>query len=323
MSLRPLLLSFAFLAFLGACDRPQPKTSWQGYVEVELTYVALPGAGEITRLDVARGDMVAPGQQLFSLDDQAEQAARGQALANVEKAKAELADLGKGERPEELAVIQAQINEAKASLALSEPRLARRKKMVTNNIVGEEELDAAQSAILSDRGRIEQYSARMIAAQLPARIDQIEAAKEGVANATAALDLAEWNLSRRQAKAPVAARVEDTLYRVGEFARAGDPVVALRADKDVKLRFYVPEPALSSLEIGGKVAIACDGCAPGLTATVNFIASEAEFTPPVIYSIGRRDKLVFLVEAVPDDLTQSWPAGLPVDVTPKPAQAKP
>ncbi len=311
-----LIIGLIALALAGGCDRPAPSNSWQGYVEVELTHMALPEAGQITRVSVKRGDEVSPGAALFALDDAAERATRDQAEADFAQAEAELADLRKGERPEELAIIQAQLDEATASLSLSEPRLARRKKMVADKIIGEEELDAAQSSVLSDRGRIQQYTARLEAGKLPARQDAIEAANARLGEAKARLALAEWHLSRRQAKAPIAARVEEVLYRQGEFAPGGDPVVALRAEKDVKLRFFAPEPALSGLAIGEKVAIACDGCERGLTATIAFIAAEAEFTPPVIYSIGRRDKLVFLVEAIPDDLERSWPAGMPIDVRP-------
>ena len=48
---------------------------------------------------------------------------------------------------------------------------------------------------------------------------------------------------------------------------------------------------------GQTVAIACDGCAADLTATITFIAQQEEFTPPVIYSVGNREKLVFKAEA--------------------------
>jgi HlyD family secretion protein len=46
------------------------------------------------------------------------------------------------------------------------------------------------------------------------------------------------------------------------------------------------------------------------------VASEAEYTPPVIFSNATRAKLVFMVEARPD--AQAAPhlrAGLPVSVT--------
>jgi HlyD family secretion protein len=84
----------------------------------------------------------------------------------------------------------------------------------------------------------------------------------------------------------------------------------------VKVRFFVPETRLGAVKVGQKVSLACDGCAAPIDASVSFIASQAEFTPPVIYSKDNRTKLVFLVEArpAPADATKLHP-GQPVDVT--------
>jgi HlyD family secretion protein len=299
---------------LAACDNA-PEGVWQGYVEAEYTYVAPREAGRIVALAVARGDAVKAGQVLFTLEDDAERAARDKAQADLAKAEADLADLTKGDRPEDLAILQAQLDEARASLSLSVPRLERRQKMVKGSIIGEEELDEAKAAILSDRGNIAEYEARLEEAKLPARADQIAAAEATVAARRAALADAEWQLSKRQETAPADARVEDVYYRLGETAPAASPVVSLLAPGNVKLRFFVPEPDLAQFAVGQKIAVGCDGCAAGLTATIRFIAREAEFTPPVIYSLTRREKLVFMIEATPDDLTQPWHPGLPVDIS--------
>jgi HlyD family secretion protein len=315
---RTLLLT-TVLAALAGCERPGEE-SWLGYVEAEYTYIAPLETGRIVALEVERGDQVQAGQPLFTLEDDAEQAARDQAAAELAQAEADLADLQKGGRPEDLAIIQAQLDEARASLALSVPRLQRREEMVKGSIVGEEELDEAKAAILQDRGNIAEYEARLTEARLPARTDQIAAQERLVAARKAALADAEWRLSRRQEKAPAAGRVEDVFFRAGETAGAGQGVVSLLTPDKLKLRFFVPEPELAGIAVGQKVAIACDGCAPNLTATISFIARAAEFTPPVIYSLTRREKLVFLVEAKPDDLSRPWHPGLPVDVTPLPAQ---
>ncbi|HWA47217.1 MAG TPA: biotin/lipoyl-binding protein, partial [Dongiaceae bacterium] len=135
---------------LAGCDQP-PKDVWQGYVEAEFTYVAPLNAGRIIALNVARGDQVKAGQVVFALEHDSETAARNQAQADLAQAESDLADLQKGERPEDLAIIQAQLDEARASLALSVPRLERRQKMVKGSIIGEEELDEAKSSILADR----------------------------------------------------------------------------------------------------------------------------------------------------------------------------
>jgi HlyD family secretion protein len=316
-----LKLAFPLIAVasLVGCDRPAEE-SWLGYVEAEYIYVAPREAGRIVALDVERGDQVQTGQTLFTLESDAEQAARDQAAAELAQAESDLADLQKGERPEDLAIIQAQLDEARASLSLSVPRLQRREKMVKGSIIGEEELDEAKAAILQDRGNIAEYEARLAEAYLPARVDKVAAHERLVAARQAALADAEWRLSRRQEKAPGAGRIEDVFFRAGETASPGQGVVSLLTPDKLKLRFFVPEPQLTDIAVGQKVAIACDGCPPNLTATISFIARAAEFTPPVIYSLTRREKLVFLVEAKPDDLSQQWHPGLPVDVTPLPAQ---
>jgi HlyD family secretion protein len=57
-----------------------------------------------------------------------------------------------------------------------------------------------------------------------------------------------------------------------------------------------------------------------MTATVNFVANQPEYTPPIIYSLDARQKLVFMIEADPSirapscrDNRWMWPPpdGLP------------
>jgi HlyD family secretion protein len=65
--------------------------------------------------------------------------------------------------------------------------------------------------------------------------------------------------------------------------------------------------------MGQKVDISCDGCAPGLTASIDYFASDPQFTPPIIYSRDERKRLVFLTEAVMDQQTGILP-GQPVSI---------
>jgi HlyD family secretion protein len=177
-------------------------------------------------------------------------------------------------------------------------------------------LDEAESALLADRGHIAEYTARLAAAKLPARIDQIAAAEHAVTEAEAALASAQWALDQRQVVAPADGRIEDVYFRQGEEVNAGAAVLQLLPPPNLKLRLYVPEPQLGGYKMGEKLAIACDGCAQGQTATISFIATTAEFTPPVIYSRQSRAKLVYLIEARPDDALQPWHPGQPIEASP-------
>jgi HlyD family secretion protein len=107
--------------------------------------------------------------------------------------------------------------------------------------------------------------------------------------------------------------VERIFRRPGEYVQPGSPVLALLPPANLKLRFFAPQALLSRFQLGREVAISCDGCASGLTARVSFTATEPQFTPPVIYSVAERQKLVFLVEARPNQPAALRP-GQPLDV---------
>jgi HlyD family secretion protein len=110
--------------------------------------------------------------------------------------------------------------------------------------------------------------------------------------------------------------VYDTLFRVGEWVQAGSPVVQMLPPQNVKVRFFVPETVVGALQPGRVLKIHCDGCAADVTAKITYISTQAEFTPPVIYSNERRSKLVYMIEAHPAvaDADKLRP-GQPVTVT--------
>ena len=289
----------------------------QGYVEGEYVYVGAPVAGRLETLDVARGDRVGAGTPLFQLDRSSEQPARDDAAARLVRAEATLADLRKGKRPSEIESIQAQLAQAKAMLALSETKLERRKPL--GDAVSREDVEEASAEYERDQARVAELQAELETAKLGARADEIQAAEAEVKAARAQLAQAEWRLGELSQAAPKAGRVIDTLYRPGEWVAAGAPVISMLPPDNVKVRFFVPEPQLGAIQIGDEVQVRCDACPPDLTAEISFIAPEAEYTPPVIYSREMRAKLVYLVEAKPRQPDSLRP-GQPVDVTlPMPA----
>jgi HlyD family secretion protein len=293
---------------------PAREGVWvQGYGEGEQVRVAAPVERELATLAVERGQWVEAGAPLFALDTTMERAARDEAQAALRRAEANLADLEKGDRAAELAVITAQREQAEADLRLAEQRLRRQQELVKTSASARAELDEAVAEAAQDRARVEELAAQWEVATLGARVDRLAAARAEVAAAEASLIQAEHRLALIAPTAPVAARVEDTHFRPGERVPAGRPVVSLLPPANIKLRFFVPEPLLSRLSPGTALAWACDGCPADLTATVSFIAGEAEFTPPVIYSVGSREKLVFMVEARPTPGFLPRP-GQPVDV---------
>jgi HlyD family secretion protein len=148
-----------------------------------------------------------------------------------------------------------------------------------------------------------------------------EEAEAAMRSAQARLNSSQTKLARRKAFSPAAGTVQQIYFRVGELVPAGRPVVAVLPPGNMKVRFFVSEAMLPRIALDDTINIQCDGCPDNLTARVSFIARTAEFTPPVIYSLEERNKLVFMVEALPEK-PESLRVGQPVSVTPVPREQR-
>jgi HlyD family secretion protein len=205
----------------------------------------------------------------------------GQLLFNLER-DSEAASLNEAEK---------NLAQAEANLVLSQSEYARRKQLREDSleVISAEELDQALAQRDADQAR--------------------------VGSQKAAVAKARWSFDQKQQFAPMNAFVHDTLYRVGEWVAAGNPVVELLPAANIKVRFFVPETVLPQIKPGQTVSVTFDGGPHAYSATVNYISTQAEFTPPVIYSRESRAKLVFMIEAKfsPADASDLRP-GQPVDV---------
>jgi HlyD family secretion protein len=302
------------LLLLAGCGRPVPGV-FQGYIEGEYVYVAAPLAGALTNLAVARGETVTNGQLLFALERQSEADAKAQAERNLEEAQAQLNDLTKGKRPTEIASLAAQLERAQASLKLSAAELARRERLGISDVISKEELDQAGAQRDADQAQVDQLTADLATAKLGGREDALRAAQFAVDAQQAALEKATWSVEQKQQFAPTNATVHDTLYRQGEYVAAGNPVVVLLPPENLKVRFFVPQDQLPRIKTGASVSVSPDGAAHPFSATINYISTEAEYTPPVIFSRETRANLVFMIEArfSAADAAELRP-GQPVDV---------
>jgi HlyD family secretion protein len=309
----------AVLAVIGVAWfflRPQGRKNdetFTGYVVSQDVYMSSPVSGTLTSVTVKRGDRVAPGQPLFRIDPTVRAAQADQARAQISAAQAQVS-----QQQSALARARADLASAQADADRDEAEVrrlsgAQREKPGS---VAQLQLDQSQA---SHRGALDKRdSAR---AQVQSAAAAIEAAQAQVRQADAGLTSAQRQLSDLAPSAPGAGRVEDVMFKPGESVAANAVVVSIVPDDEVKVRFYVPEALVNAYKPGRRVAIACDGCASGMTATVDFIANSPEYTPPVIYSLDARQKLVFMVEAVPSNPLALVP-GQPMDVAATAADLK-
>jgi HlyD family secretion protein len=141
----------------------------------------------------------------------------------------------------------------------------------------------------------------------------LDAAVSALRVAEARVNSSQTRLARRTGFAPVHGTVQQIYFREGETVPAQRPVLSIMPPGNMKVRFYVPETDLPKLSVGEEVRVSCDNCAADLTAKIYFIATSAEYTPPVIYSLDERNKLVYLVQARPSK-PDALRVGQPVSV---------
>lgn len=304
-------------ALLAGCTAPAEPTAVTGYVEAEYVDVASPVAGRLVVLAVERGAQVASGVPLFRVEPELPALAVREAEARASAARADARDLAQGARRDELAAAAAALAAAEAAAAQAAADLARQQALAAQGFISGAGLDALRARRDTTAADVRRLAAQARSLRLGARDERQAAAAAGVDAAEAAAAQQRWRLGQTAVAAPVAGQVVDTLLRPGEWAAVGAPVVQLLAPDGLKLRFFVPQAQLARVPVGSRVQVRCDGCGAALAATVRYVAPDAEFTPPVVYSERQRQRLVFLVEARPDDgaAGAALHPGLPVDVT--------
>ncbi len=303
------------LAATAGCQRPQTP-SWQGYIEGDFVYVASPLAGRLEKLSAPRGTRLTNGAPLFALEATAESASQREASARTSQARARMEDLRKGQRPEEIAAMTARLEQARAMARLSETHLDRVTRLKASGAAADDDFDRARFSHEAGARLVAEIEAQLSVARLGARVDTIAAAESDVAAADAALERANWAVAQKTQNAPTAAVVYDHLYLEGEYVPAGAPVVSLLPPGNIRVRFFVPDASFSSLAAGASVRVRISGRPEPLPARITYLSPKPEYTPPVLYNRENRSKLLFMVEATPEDRPSGGELhpGQPVDV---------
>lgn len=298
---------------LAACGPGEPLAV--GYVEGEFVLLAPIETARVSSVEVRRGDRVETGQKVAALENTDAEIAVAEAEAALAQAEAQLADLKIGKRPEEIAVLEATLRSSQAQAREARRVLERVADLHRRGIATQAQFDEAETAVETAEAAVGQAEANLEVAKLPAREETIRAAEHQVKQSRAALESARWRLSKRVIEAPSPGRVTDIIRNPGDIAGPTAPVLSMLPDGAVKLKLYVPQASFSSLSVGQKLAVRCDGCPPDLTARISYISPDPEFTPPVIYSLETRQKLVYLVEARPEGEATMLQPGQIVDVS--------
>jgi HlyD family secretion protein len=262
------------------------------------------------------------------------------AKAAVQRAEALLAELLAGSRPQEIVAAEAAVAAAAADLERLAADLTRSTALFQRKMISQEDIDQVRAAhdvakerhreaverldLVREGPRKEQIEqARQALAQAQAqcdlviagpRIEDIKAGRARVEQARAALRLAETRLGYAKVFSPLKGVTLSKNIEPGEYVSPGTPVVTVGEMDHVWLRAYIEETDKGRVKPGQRAWVTTDAF-PGkrYEGRVSFIADDAEFTPKNVQTQKQRVKLVYRIKIDLDNPDWELSPGMPAD----------
>lgn len=176
------------------------------------------------------------------------------------------------------------------------------------------QVDAAKAQYEVASAAVEVARAQVEGLKLGATPEQIAAAEAQVAVARSALAAVRVQLEKLTLKAPISGLVLERPVHVGEVAVPGSPLLTLADLGKSTLTIYVPEGQLGKVQLGQPVSVTVDAYPERVfPGTVDFISSQAEFTPKNVQTQAERVNMVFAVKVRLPNQDHALKPGMPAD----------
>lgn len=305
-----------------------------GNIEVTEAQMSFKIPGRLEERLVDEGDPVRIGQPLARLEKIDQKIAVAQAEANLEYAKAVLAELEAGSRSQEIETARAELDKAVAAEKSAAVRLDQAKADVARYTVLYKEggvskrvfetyttqFETAGNARDEALSRIklakEQLNLRMVGP----RQELLDQARAKVKAAEEALNQAKQQLRYTEITSPLDGVVLSNSAEAGEFLNPASPVITLADVARPWLRAYINETDIGRIQLQQKVSVSSDSF-PGkiYPGTITFISNQAEFTPKTVQTFEERVKLMYRIkidlENPDNELKPGMPADAVIDLT--------
>lgn len=305
------LFGCLLLQLVGCSDEPLRVF---GTIERDRLTLTAPVGELITQVNVVEGQQVKEGEILLRLDATSANARLAQRQAELEQAKAKLAEAVTGARLEDIEKAKAALDGANASVKEALLSFERTHRLFATKVLSQADLDAARAARDTSLAKQAEAQQSLRLLENGTRSEQLEQAKAAVAAASASVALEQKALTDLSL---VAARdgIVDTLpWRVGDRVAAGTQLIGLLASANPYARVYLPATWLDRVKAGDSVNILVDGRETPIVGTVRNIRSQPAYTP--FYALNERDRarLMYLTDITISAADQDLPTGMAVEV---------
>jgi HlyD family secretion protein len=286
----------------------------QGHLEATETDLSFKVPGLIEQIYFQEGDWVTSGQKAAVLEAKDLKDGIAKARADLAAAKANLAKMETGYRPQEVKEAQAQAGKTGADLANKRLDYERYENLYRRKVVAGQTRDKAESDYLMAKEDHQNALLELNLRREGYRAEDIDQAREQAKAAQAALDLALTQLGYATISSPVNGVVLVRPMEPGMTAAVGSPVLTLGDLDNIYLEGYIPESDLARVKFGMKAYITTDSSlGKQYPAWISFINSKAEFTPKTVETFKERVTLVYRTKIRAQNLNYDLKPGMPAE----------
>jgi multidrug efflux pump subunit AcrA (membrane-fusion protein) len=215
-------------------------------------------SGYLESIPVQIGQKVRQGE-VIAVVDQAEISQKvKEAEAVLARARAQLAELRAGARPEELAQAEETLRQARSRLENARISLERVRSLVVKGYVARQELDNAQLAYELGEAQSVAADNQLTLVRKGARTEVRQAMEAQVKQAEATLAQQRLQLENTVVRAPFAAFVSRRFVDPGALVSTSTPLVTLVHSDTVKVLVNVIEKDVSLIKVGAPVSVQTD-----------------------------------------------------------------
>lgn len=310
--LAPLLAAALGLGALSSCSNENANPpGYQGVVEHDDRHLGFRVGGQLREIRFERGDVIEEGALIAVLDDTAELPILLAREADLARTRANAALVYAGPRVEEVRSTMAELDGARARSRESKANLDRHRNLPDEAATALSVVDELNAAYAQAKAQVRMLQQRLKQLREGARPEELAASDAAVLAAEAAVDAEKERLALYSLHASERVTVLDVPVRIGEVVAAGATVATVADTTHPYVDVFVPQQALSGLEVGLSAQVRVDAEADSFDGEIEHIAPTTEFTPRYIFSPVERPNLVVRVRVRIHDPDERLHAGVP------------
>lgn len=300
---------------LGCYQRSGNLVESTGTLEATQIDIRAEVGGRILKLYFDDGDRVKSGDIFAEIDKEKLEYQLQESQARLKEIEAQLAQLQKGFRDEEVKRAHEAMLEAEVRMEEAKREYNRVLKLYREKVASTDIKDQAETAFKSALKRYEITKNDYLIFKKGYREEEIARALAAKDGAEATIRLIQRNINDATVIIPADGIMQVRYVEPGELVTPGSILASVTNLQDMWIMAYVSEKNLGKIKLGQHAQVFVDSFPnkpfPG---KVVFISTEAEFTPKNIQTKEERVKLVYAVKVHINNDQELLKVGMPADV---------